>query len=128
MSKFISVYKKVLPFMVIAMMLVVPVMVSAQLNDPSPPLSGDAIELADLESIIETIANFLIAIGVIIAVIFIIIAGIKYMAAGGDSSKAADARNMIINGLIGAAVVLGVGVLLSTAGYILDAFSQGPFW
>ena len=125
MSKFISVYKKVLPFMVIAMMLVVPVMVSAQLNDPSPPLSGDAIELADLESIIETIANFLIAIGVIIAVIFIIIGGIKYMAAGGDSSKAADARNMIINGLIGAAVVLGVGVLLSTAGYILDAFSQG---
>ena len=111
--------------MVIAMMLVVPVMVSAQLNDPSPPLSGDAIELADLESIIETIANFLIAIGVIIAVIFIIIGGIKYMAAGGDSSKAADARNMIINGLIGAAVVLGVGVLLSTAGYILDAFSQG---
>ncbi|PJE50348.1 MAG: hypothetical protein COV29_04185 [Candidatus Yanofskybacteria bacterium CG10_big_fil_rev_8_21_14_0_10_36_16] len=126
MSKTLKIVKVLAPTLALVTLLVVPVVVFGQvLNEPSPPLTGDAVELADIESVITRIGNFLIAIGVIIAVIFIIIGGIKYMAAGGDAAKAGEARTTIINGLIGAMVVLGVGVLLSTAGYVLDALSQG---
>ena len=72
---------------------------------------GEEITLAEIQNIIETIAQFLIVISIVIAVIFIIWGGIRYMASGEDK-KAAKAT--IWNGIIGAAVVLAVGVILNT--------------
>lgn len=93
------------------------------LNEPTPPISGNAIDLSEIQRIIETIARFLIIVGVIIAVIFIIWGGIMYMTAGGDDAKAGDAKKRILNGVIGAAVVLGVGVILQTvAGLVSRTF------
>lgn len=121
--------RKALPLLAIALF-VVPVLVGAQvtqpnIDEPTSPITGDEITLQDITDVIGNIANFLIAIGVIIAIIFIVIGGIKYMASGGDPGKAGEARSMVINGLIGAAIVLGVGVLLATAEYILGAISTG---
>lgn len=93
------------------------------LNEPSPPITGDAIDLSEIQRIIETIARFLIVVGVIIAVIFIIWGGIMYMTAGDDEGKAGAAKTRIVNGVIGAAVVLGVGVILQTvAGLVSRTF------
>lgn len=84
---------------------------------------GTALDLTKIQSIIETIANFLIVVGVVIAVIYIIWGGIKYMTARGDATKAKEATTAIKNGIIGAAVVLGVGVILRTlAGLITRSF------
>ncbi|MBI2062701.1 MAG: hypothetical protein HYT61_00440 [Candidatus Yanofskybacteria bacterium] len=84
---------------------------------------GTALDLTKIQSLIETIANFLIVIGVVVAVIYIIWGGIKYMMARGDAAQVKDATTAIKNGIIGAAVVLGVGVILRTlAGLITRSF------
>lgn len=93
------------------------------LNEPTPPIGGYAINLEEIKRIIEVVARFLIIVGVIIAVIFIIWGGITYMAAGGDEGKAGTAKTRIINGVIGAAIVLGVGLILQTiAGFVAGTF------
>ena len=84
---------------------------------------GTAIDLNKIQTLIETIANFLIVIVVIIAVIYIVWGGLQYMTARGDSAKATKALDAIKNGVIGAAVVLGVGVILRTvAGLVTRSF------
>lgn len=92
-----------------------PVLVLAViLPTPTPPTGGQGIDLNEIEALISRIAQFLIIVSVIIAVIFIIWGGIMYMAARGDEDKATKAKTTIYNGIIGAAVVLGVGVILQT--------------
>ena len=90
-----------------------PVLVFAQ-------LPGKPITLDSLTNSISEIADFLIVIGLLIAIIFIVYGGIKYMSAGSNATQAAGARDAILNGLIGAAVVIGVGVLMATAKYVVQ--------
>jgi type IV secretory pathway VirB2 component (pilin) len=75
---------------------------------------GTELTLTKIKDIIQTVANWLIIVGVIIAVIYIIWGGVSYMAARGDAAKAKTATEHIKNGVIGAAIVLGVGVILRT--------------
>ena len=106
-----------------ALVLLMPVLVLAALPDPSVPLPGGAVTLAEIQDRITQIARFLILIGVVLAVIFIIWGGIAYMFAGGDETKTAAAKSRIFNGIIGAAVILAVGVILQTvAGLIARSF------
>jgi hypothetical protein len=115
--------KKALLSVSLAVMLLLPLAVFAQLSPPTPPISGTAFTLAEAQTIINRIAQFLIAISLIIAVIFIIWGGIRYMAAGADAAKAAAARQIIFNGIIGALVVLAIGVILQTlSGVIARTF------
>ena len=105
------------------MAVLMPVLALAQLPVPTPPTTGQPLTLIEIENLIRRIANFLIIISVIIAVIFIIWGAIMYMAARGDETRATAARGTIWNGIIGAAVVLGVGVILQTlAGLITRSF------
>jgi len=91
--------------------------------------SGDPISLVEVEGIIERIAQFLIVVGVIIAVIFIILAGVKYMVAGSDEAGIKKAREMLKSGIIGAAIVLGVGVIIQTVASIVTRnFFGGWFY
>ena len=55
----------------------------------------------DIASVIQTILNSVIAICGIIAVIFIVIGGIKYMTSSGDSGKVKQARDTILYAVIG---------------------------
>ena len=106
-----------------ALVLLMPVLVFAALPNPVPPVTGGAITLAEIQDRIEQIARFLIVVGVVLAVIFIIWGGIAYMFAGGDEARAGTAKARIMNGIIGAAVVLAVGVILQTvAGLIARSF------
>jgi Type IV secretion system pilin len=51
------------------------------------------------------IVDMLLRLGGLAAMIAIIAAGVGYITAGGDASKAASARRRIYNGLIGLAIV-----------------------
>ena len=123
-----SFLRMALPVIVLAM-LVMPMMVFAQVGPPDlpgDPTGGEVgIDLGDIETLIEQIGQFLITLGVLIAVVMIVVAGIRYMMAGGDPTKAADARKMLINGLIGAAIILGVGILLATVQDLLINIGGG---
>lgn len=115
--------QKVAYVSMMVMVLLMPVLVLAALPNPTPPLTGGAVTLAEIQDRITTIARFLIVVGVVLAVIFIIWGGIAYMFAGGDEAKAGTAKTRIMNGIIGAAVVLAVGVILQTvAGLIARSF------
>jgi len=115
--------QKVAYVSMMVLVLLMPVLVLAALPDPTVPLQGGAVTLAEIEARITQIARFLIIIGVILAVIFIIWGGIMYMFAGGDDTKTTAAKARIMNGIIGAAVILAVGVILQTvAGLIARSF------
>ena len=97
-----------------------PALVLAQLPSPTSPFTGAPITLTDVQGIIETIARFLILISVVIAVIFIVWGGISYMSAGDDASRAGAAKSRIVNGIIGALVVLAVGLILQTLASLVN--------
>ena len=119
-------FKKIGRWAIPVTLALLPALVFAQVygGTPPPPSAGaGAISLIEIEQLIRRIAGFLIVIGVVLAVIFIIWGGIMYMAAGGDPAKATLAKSRIFNGIIGAAVVLGVGVILQTiAGLVARTF------
>ncbi len=73
---------------------------------PSPQI----IRLDTIWGWLITIGNYLITGGVILAVIVIVISGIRWMTAG-DPKKAKD---MLVSGIIGTAIILGVGLIIKT--------------
>lgn len=113
LSKFL---KPLLPVLMLALVLA-PSMTLAQIDDPSEtdvPIEGEGLDEAAISDLLERIANFLITIALIIVVIAIVWGGILWMTAGGDDSKAAKAKSTILNGIIGAAVIFFVGIILNT--------------
>lgn len=62
--------------------------------------------LNGLLGIVVALINwFLVAVG-IIAFIYLVMYGIKYITSGGDAGKATEARNGIINAIIGIIVIV----------------------
>ena len=114
-------FKKIGRFVIPAAALLLPILslAAVQITPPDVTTTGTPITLVEIENIISRIANFLIVISVIIAVIFIIWGGVKYMVSRGDEKAATEAKSIIFNGIIGAAVVLGVGVILNTVKALL---------
>ena len=54
-----------------------------------------------------------------LALLFVIIGGIKYITSQGDEGKATEARNTITNAVIGAVVIIAFRVLINLALSIL---------
>jgi len=101
-------------------MALMPILVLAQLPTPTSPYAGQPVTLQDARDIIETVARFLILISVVIAVIFIVWGGVMYMMAGDDAAKSGAAKSRIVNGIIGALVVLAVGLILQTLASLVN--------
>ena len=64
-------------------------------------------------NLLNKIKIIIAAVGFGIAAIMLIAGGISYMAAGGDPEKATKAKKLIINSLIGMAIVVGAVFLLA---------------
>ncbi|OGZ32324.1 MAG: hypothetical protein A2V69_02490 [Candidatus Portnoybacteria bacterium RBG_13_40_8] len=64
-------------------------------------------------NILEVIQTILLAIGLGIAVIVLILGGIRYLTSGGDAEKAGSAKNLIINAIIGIIIILAAAFLLA---------------
>ena len=105
---------------IITAMALMPALVLAQLPTPTSPYAGAPITLTDVQGLIETVARFLILTSVVVAVIFIVWGGIAYMSAGDDTSKSGAAKSRIVNGIIGALVVLAVGLILQTLASLVN--------
>ena len=118
MNKMKTIGKWVIP----AATALVPFVVFA-LNAPAPAVTGPAVTLNEIERLIEGIARFLIVVSIVIAVIFIIYGGVRWIAAREDEDAVKNAKAIIKNGIFGALVVLGVGVILqSLAGIVSRSF------
>ena len=90
------------------------------------PASGDALTLPRISDILIVIGNYMVTFGIILAVIMIVWGGITYMMA---SDKTENAKKRIYNGIIGAAVVLGVGLIIKTVASVITGtfFCTGLF-
>ena len=116
--------KKYLAVLPVAMLLVLPLLVLAQLPTVSPPIVP-GLTLAEAENLVRRVAQFIIVIGVIFAVIWIVLGGIAWMRAAGDETKVKAAKDRVWAGVWGALVVLAVGLILQTlAGVVTRVFFQ----
>lgn len=99
--------------------------VSAAGADPKKKVcegAGDAIAIKDCEGgtsvdlvwgWVGTITGWLLTAVGAICVIFIIIGGIKYATSGGDSEKVKKAKDTLLYALIGLAIAILAGVIVS---------------
>jgi hypothetical protein len=72
--------------------------------------------------IIAAIGTFIIFAGAALAVIFVVVGGIRWIIAGADA-EARAAKDTIKNGIIGGVIILGVGILLNTIATLLRQFT-----
>lgn len=81
-----------------------------------PPLpSGTGLTTGVITGLLIQFANFLIAAGIILAIITIVVSGIMYLKAGAaDPAKLTKAKGWFRNGIIGAFIILAVGVIILT--------------
>ena len=93
----------------------------AQIVIPTTPVPTQrGLTLAELGSLIAIVGSFLTNIGVLFAIIAIIVSGIMYMRAGSDTTKIANAQSWLKNALIGALIVLGVGMIINTVANVVS--------
>ncbi|MBI2676367.1 MAG: hypothetical protein HYX21_00220 [Candidatus Yanofskybacteria bacterium] len=119
--------KSSMKYIVPALGFLLPVIALAALTNPSPVLGGQPITLTEIEKLINGIARFLIIISIVIAVIFIVYGGIRWIAAGSNEEAVGKAKTIVWNGIIGALVVLAVGVILQTLAGVVTRTFFGSF-
>jgi len=59
----------------------------------------------EVSKLVKTIVNVISVIAGFVAVIMIIVGGVKYITSGGESSKTASAKNTIVFALVGLVIV-----------------------
>lgn len=83
---------------------------------PAGPLGG---EIGGLQQIISIVLRSLIVVAGIYAVINIVLAGISYISAAGDSKRIGEATAKIWHSILGLVVAAGAFVLAGVIGEIL---------
>lgn len=81
------------------------------------PLTGAAQNACDFTALLTTVQRFiniLLYISVFIAVILIVLAGFKYLTAGGDTSKTGDAKKIFRAVIIGMIISFTAWVVVYT--------------
>lgn len=107
---------KYLTTFVILIFILIPLVVKAQTGEQE----------TKLYEFLEYIESILYTIGLILAGIVILVGGIMYLVSAGDDTKIAKAKKILLYGIIGAAIILAAGAILSlvegilTEGGILD--------
>lgn len=80
---------------------------------------GRPITFNEIDYLIAKVATYIMLISVSLAIIFIVRAGITWMSAGADTSRIDEAKAQLKSGIIGALIVLGVGVIINTLAAIV---------
>lgn len=116
-------FRKISKVAIPVVLATIPFLALAVLPQPTNPLGGNALSLAEIQVIIERVARFLITVSIVVAVIFIVWGAIVWMTSAGDDARAKAGKAWIKNGLLGAVIVFAVGVILQTiAGAVTRTF------
>lgn len=86
------------------------------------PAFGDDVSLysSELRDVIQRITHLAQVIAVSIASLFVVIAGIRWMMAGGDMGEIDKAKRALMGAAIGYLVALAGRVILAALDYVLD--------
>ncbi len=84
-------------------------------EDILPSDFGDTAGLgqADIKTTIGQLIRVLLGFLGVIAVVIILLGGFKWMTAGGNDEKVTEAKNLIIAGIIGLAIILSAYAIAS---------------
>lgn len=74
-------------------------------NTQQQTVAGNQNPIAGPEGILQIVANIMAMVTGIVAVIMIIYAGIRYITSSGNPERTKKAKDMIINAVVGLAVV-----------------------
>ena len=88
-------------------------------EETAVPIEGD-ISIEGILAVGRNIANILIAVVAIVAVIFIVIGGLQYVISGGDDERVKKARDYLIYGIVGLVVALLAFGVVSLANSIVE--------
>lgn len=103
----------------IALLLLMPAVALAQGGfAPAQPFAGTS--QSDLIPAIRTIVNIFLTLAAIIAVVFLIIGGIRYITSRGDEDEAAAAKNTILYAVIGLIII---GLSAAIANFVINAIN-----
>jgi len=111
--------KKILSFvlgMFLMVILVVPVVASAQINANDLGISYGTYTGLGTKDVRETIGTIIkTAMGLlgIVAVVIILVGGFEWMTAGGNDDKTKEAKKRIMYGVIGLAIILSAYAIAS---------------
>jgi len=106
--------KKILTGLASAAILASPLVVFAAM------LPGTAVICCGAGPVVDNITNWLFAILIAVAVIFILIAAFHFITAAGDPAKTEKARNYVLYALIGVVVAFVAKALVMFAGSIVS--------
>jgi len=93
----------------------------AQRDVTVAPVAVGVGSLGEFYQLIKDATAWLVVFGIIIGAIFIIWGGIQYMTSGGDEASTGAAKQKIIGGLIGIALVLLAYSLVNVVASFLGA-------
>ena len=110
-----------------------PMIASAQSNLNANDLGVGAIQSeiklgsGDVRQTAARIINVALGFLGIIAVVIVLLGGFKYMISGGNEEKTSEAKNLIVSGIIGLAIILSAWAITGfVIGKLLTATSDTP--
>jgi hypothetical protein len=88
--------------------------------------SGIKLGGGDVRTTAARIINVALGFLGIIAVVIVLIGGFKYMVSGGNEEKTSEAKNMIVAGIIGLAIILSAWAITTFVISSLLSATQEP--
>ncbi len=76
-------------------------------------IDPSAFSRNDIPGIIRNIINLMLILAPVVGVIYLIFAGFKFITAGGDADKAREARNAVLQVIIGIIIVFSTYAVIS---------------
>ncbi len=108
--------KKIFPLLTLAVLLALP-LVPAYAQQVPPTIFGGP---QDVINLIVRLTNWIFTAVLVLAAMFLIYAGFKFVTGSGDSKKIEEARGMLINALIGVVVAVAALGLVNVVRTILQ--------
>jgi hypothetical protein len=129
MKKFFIQYKDILATLVAFALILTPLAVSADFtSSPSQRVTGGSTLLNPLNGNINSVCDLVIAlvkaaiaIGIPIAILFIVWAGLKFVLAQGNPGKIGEAQRNLLHVVIGIAIFIGSSLI---ANVIINTLQQ----
>ena len=93
----------------------------AQITEGDIPTINVRTGTLNIVNVIITVVNFLLVIAGALAVLFLIIGGVRYIISAGNSDQIESAKHTIFNAIIGIIVIILAIVVLNTVKRLLGS-------
>lgn len=110
--------RKIFSLSVILFIIALPFAVHAATNGITLP-TGTGLPNSGVTTILDNVSKFVISLIAGLAVLMIVVSGIMYITAGGDSGKAEKAKEWLIASIVGLVIALLAFVIVIVVGTTL---------